>query len=115
MIISYIKAEYHNKDCAEPRVDAEHEEVSVIVMTDTVVKPRTVMVHLENASDDVKRESFLANGCSKNHTIGYTCCRPSSDEFARVSVTYTSCRTRPLREWQSSAIRYYQYISIKCK
>ena len=48
VVVSYIKAEYHDKYGSDPRIEAKHEEISVIEMSDTVVKPRTVMVHLQN-------------------------------------------------------------------
>ena len=44
----YFKAKHHDEAAANDHEDHVEEEVSVIVMTNTIVKPGTVVVHLQN-------------------------------------------------------------------
>ena len=46
VIVCYIETEYHHKYGSNPCIEAKHEKVSVVVVSDTIVKPRAVVVHL---------------------------------------------------------------------
>lgn len=52
VVVRYIETKYHNKYGSNPCVEAKHEEISVVEMPDAVVKPRTVMIHLEDTPEE---------------------------------------------------------------
>ena len=65
LLVEDFKSESHNEATADNHEDHVEEEVSVVEVSDTIVEPRTVVIHLENAgvtdteNHNIKRRQVL--------------------------------------------------------
>ena len=76
-----LKTESHNEAAADDHEEHVQEEVPVVVVSDTVVEPGTVVVHLEDAG--VADTVWQRNERSRHVRLYFTCSDESSEVWER--------------------------------